>query len=61
MSLVGEMYEEGVRDGFNKGIDAFTEELKKRLPDALKGNDIISVTNLMDEIHRELAQHPKYN
>lgn len=36
MGLVGEMYDEGVIDGFNKGIDAFTEELKKRLPDALK-------------------------
>lgn len=61
MSLIGEMYEEGVRDGFNKGINAFTEELKKRLPDALKGNDIISVTNVMDDIHNELAQHPRYS
>lgn len=61
MSLVGEMYDEGVSDGFNKGIDAFTEELKKRLPDALKGNDITSVTNLMDEVHTELRRHPKYN
>lgn len=47
-------YKHGYSDGYNKAIDEFANTLIPRLTDAIYKKDVESMTNLINDVAREL-------
>lgn len=52
-------YTKGITDGYNKAINEFANTLIPRLTDAIYPKDIESMTNLINDVARELKEGGK--